>query len=74
MISDCPVVASDLPGVRVPIKMTGLGEIAKVGDSAALTKKIKKVLATKYDKKMFDEAEKIFSTEIFTEAWQKCIN
>jgi len=74
MISNCPVVASDLPGVRVPVKMTGLGEIAKVGDSRDLAEKIKKVLKTKYNKELFDKAGKIFDIDKFTDSWQKCIN
>jgi glycosyltransferase involved in cell wall biosynthesis len=36
MMSGVPVVASELPGVRVPIGMTGMGEIVPVGDAAAL--------------------------------------
>lgn len=44
MLCGCPVVASNLPGVRVPVKMTGMGEIAKVGDVDDLTKKISLVL------------------------------
>jgi len=74
MISGCPVVASDLPGVRMPIRMTGLGEITKIGDGADLAKKIKEVTKTKYDKNMFDKARGIFGIEKFIEAWQKCIN
>lgn len=74
MVSNCPVVASDLPGVRVPVKMTGLGEIAKVGNSQDLASKIKKALSTKYDKKLFDKTRQIFSMEKFIEAWEKCIN
>ena len=31
-----PVVASDIPGVRVPVKMTGSGCIVPPGDTAAL--------------------------------------
>jgi len=39
-----PVVASNLPGVRVPIQMTGMGEICNIKDSGDLEKKIKLVL------------------------------
>lgn len=73
MISSCPVVASDLAGVRVPVEMTGLGQIAKVGDSIDLAQKIKKVLETKYDKKLFSEARHIFSLDKFVESYQKCL-
>lgn len=44
MVCGTPVVASDLPGVRVPIQMTGMGEIANVADSLSLQKKISLVL------------------------------
>jgi glycosyltransferase involved in cell wall biosynthesis len=39
-----PVVATDLPGVRQPVRMTGMGEIVPVGDAAGLADGIIKVL------------------------------
>jgi glycosyltransferase involved in cell wall biosynthesis len=39
-----PVVATDLPGVRQPVKMTGMGEIVPPADSAKLADGILKVL------------------------------
>ncbi len=71
-----PVVASNLPGVRVPIKMTGMGEICEIGNSEDLARKINVVLKNgkKYYQKraknleLFDykktvkEYEKVFST------------
>lgn len=39
-----PVVASNLPGVRVPVKMTGMGEICEIKNSEDLAKKINLVL------------------------------
>jgi glycosyltransferase involved in cell wall biosynthesis len=44
MLEGVPVVASDLPGVRQPVRMTGMGEIAPVGDSAGLARQIVRVL------------------------------
>jgi len=44
MLEGTPVVATDLPGVRVPIQTTGMGEIAKIADSEDLAKKIISVL------------------------------
>jgi glycosyltransferase involved in cell wall biosynthesis len=44
MVCGCPVVASNLPGVRVPVRMTGMGEIARIGDVFDLAKKINTVL------------------------------
>ncbi len=42
-----PVVASNLPGVRVPVQKTGMGEIANPGDAKDLADKIIKVLTNK---------------------------
>lgn len=44
MLHGVPVVASDLPGVRQPVRMTGMGEIAPVGDPAGLARQILRVL------------------------------
>jgi glycosyltransferase involved in cell wall biosynthesis len=44
MMNNVPVVASDLPGVRQPVKMTGMGEIFHIGDSRHLAEQICKVL------------------------------
>jgi glycosyltransferase involved in cell wall biosynthesis len=41
-----PVVATDLPGVRQPVTMTGMGEIVPTGDAAALAAGIVKVLGS----------------------------
>jgi glycosyltransferase involved in cell wall biosynthesis len=45
MMHGVPVVASDLPGVRQPVSMTGMGEIAAVGSSESLAQTALKVLA-----------------------------
>jgi glycosyltransferase involved in cell wall biosynthesis len=44
MLVGVPAVASDLPGVREPVRMTGMGEIARPGDAADLARKILAVL------------------------------
>ncbi len=44
MINGTPTVASNLPGVRQPSKMTGMGEIADIGDSTSLASAVIKVL------------------------------
>jgi glycosyltransferase involved in cell wall biosynthesis len=41
---DTPVVATDLPGVRVPVKLTGSGLIIPVGDAEALAQAIIRIL------------------------------
>lgn len=47
MINGAPVVASDLPGVRQPVTMTGMGEVAAIGDHEALAETIIRVLEHK---------------------------
>ena len=44
MLSGIPVVASDLPGVRAPIKLTDNGELAAAGNLKALMQAIIKVM------------------------------
>jgi glycosyltransferase involved in cell wall biosynthesis len=44
MINGVPVVASNLPGVRQPVAMTGMGEIVEVGDHIALADAIIRAL------------------------------
>jgi len=36
MINGVPVIASDLPGVRQPVRVHGMGKIIPIGDAAAL--------------------------------------
>ena len=45
MLSGTPVVASALPGVREPIRLTGMGETVPVGDAAALASAVARVIA-----------------------------
>jgi len=47
MMMGVPVVASDLPGVRVPIKKTGMGIIVPVANSQKLAEAIAKILLNK---------------------------
>ena len=44
LISGAPVVATDLPGVRQPVKTTGMGKIVPVMDAQALAQGILSVL------------------------------
>lgn len=44
MLCGTPVVATDLPGVRQPVRMTGMGEIVPPANSAALAEAIARVL------------------------------
>lgn len=45
MLCGTPAVASNLPGVRQPIKMTGMGEVVEPGSAAALCEGLEWVLA-----------------------------
>ncbi len=45
MRNGVPVVASNLPGVRQPVAMTGMGEIAAVGDPDSLAVALVRVLS-----------------------------
>lgn len=44
MMNGVPVVASNLPGVRQPVTMTGMGEIFPIGDHEALAAALVRVL------------------------------
>jgi glycosyltransferase involved in cell wall biosynthesis len=47
MMSGAPVVASNLPGVRQPVMLTGMGEVVPVGDIEALGEAIIRILSDK---------------------------
>jgi glycosyltransferase involved in cell wall biosynthesis len=44
MLCGTPAVASDLPGVRVPVRETGMGEVAARGDAGALAEAVTRIL------------------------------
>jgi len=64
MYCGTPVIATDLPGVRVPIQQTGMGEIVPIQDTQALATALIKILRDKkrYIKKS-SEIHEIFSEE-----------
>ena len=45
MMNNVPSIASNLPGVRQPVTMTGMGEVTPIGDPAALAAAISRVFA-----------------------------
>lgn len=49
MLCGTPVVASDLPGVREPIARTGMGRVARAGDSADLAAALGDVISRRED-------------------------
>jgi glycosyltransferase involved in cell wall biosynthesis len=64
MLCGTPAIATDLPGVRQPIKQTQMGEIVPARDSAALADAILRVLSNpeKYQRGR-SEIESLFSTD-----------
>lgn len=48
MMAGTPVVASSLPGVRVPVQATGMGLTAAPGDSSALARAMEKILDNRH--------------------------
>jgi glycosyltransferase involved in cell wall biosynthesis len=65
MIEGTPTVASNLPGVRVPSQLTGMGEVVPIGDSSALADAVIQIVSNpdKYQgnpeqvRKQFDPLE-----------------
>ncbi len=49
MLQGKPSVASDLPGVRQPVRMTGMGSVVPVGDSIALAEALLANLSARED-------------------------
>lgn len=47
MMAGVPVVASDLPGVRIPVQTIGIGSVSPPGDAVALAKAIEIQLSNK---------------------------
>ncbi len=45
MLQGTPTIASNLPGVRVPPKLTGMGEVVPIGDAPALAEAIIKIIS-----------------------------
>jgi glycosyltransferase involved in cell wall biosynthesis len=72
MMCGTPSVASDLPGVRQPVRLTGMGEIAPVHDTAGLAEAILRVLRdrNRYIKPRA-EIESLFSTERTAERYER---
>jgi glycosyltransferase involved in cell wall biosynthesis len=72
MLSGCPVVATNLPGVREPIRMTGMGQIVPIKDARALADAIVHVLQNReqYIRPRQEVAE-MFAIEKTVAAYEK---
>jgi glycosyltransferase involved in cell wall biosynthesis len=65
MLCGTPVVASDLPGVRQPVRMTGMGAIVPPADPAALAEGLARVLAAPEDYRQPREViESLFDLDV----------
>jgi len=63
MLTGTPVIASNLPGVRVPIRLTKMGEIVKPKNPQQISKAIIKILKNKNkfsNNFLINKAKKIF--------------
>jgi len=71
MLCGTPVIASDLPGVRQPIKMTGMGEIVPPADADALATKLLDLLERRSSYvRPRNEIESKFAIERTVEAYE----
>ncbi len=72
MLCGTPVVATNLPGVRQPVTVTGMGEIVAIADSASLAEGITKVLSNPnaYIKSR-DEIEALFDLSVTVAAYEE---
>ncbi len=64
MLCGTPVVASDLPGVRIPVKTSGMGIVIPPGDAEALAKAVIEIIknSSRY-KKPAELIKNMFSLE-----------
>ncbi len=66
MICGTPVVTTDLPGVRVPVQLTGMGKIVKLRNVNNLSEAIDHVVSNKNqytNEKLVSAAQEIFKIE-----------
>ncbi len=72
MLHGTPVVASDLPGVRVPVQLSGMGEIAPIGSPDGLAEAVLKVLRRRdaYIRPA-DELARLFDLDQTVEAYER---
>jgi glycosyltransferase involved in cell wall biosynthesis len=72
MLCGTPVVVSDLPGVRQTVRMTGMGEVVPVADTAGLVSGIERVLTdrAKYLRPRAD-IEQLFDLDVTVSAYEQ---
>lgn len=77
MIAGTPVIASNLPGVRIPIRLTKMGLIIKPKNSEQIAKAILEIFKNKnkYSNKiLINNAQKIFDIKKVYEFYENLIN
>lgn len=66
MLLNTPVIAANLPGVRIPVRLTGMGEIVEPKNEIQLSHMLKRVLANKKkytNKELNTKAQHIFNIQ-----------
>jgi glycosyltransferase involved in cell wall biosynthesis len=72
MLCGTPVVVSDLPGVRQPVRMTGMGEVVPVADTAGLVTGIERVLTGRSNYlRPRAEIEQLFDLDVTVSAYEQ---
>jgi glycosyltransferase involved in cell wall biosynthesis len=64
MMNGKPVVASELPGVRQPVRMTGMGRVTPVGDAEKLAENIIDVLGEKAEGRIMKDEKRMNPAEL----------
>lgn len=72
MLCGTPTVASNLPGVRQPPLMTGMGKVVPIGDAAALAEAILEIIAHREQYvRPRDSIAALFSTERTVDEYER---
>jgi glycosyltransferase involved in cell wall biosynthesis len=72
MVCGTPVVATDLPGVRQPVRLTGMGEIVPPANAEALAKAILRLMANPGQYRHgADHVRQQFAAETIAEQYEK---
>jgi glycosyltransferase involved in cell wall biosynthesis len=71
MLCGTPVVAAALPGVRQPVRMTGMGEVVPVADTPGLVRGINQVLNDRASYvRPREEIERLFDLDVTVRAYE----
>jgi len=75
MLQGCPVVATDLPGARMPIKLTGMGLVVPAKNSQLLAEAIVKITKKRnFFVQTKNKAKKIFDCQKTIEEYERLFN